>query len=311
MHRNTPNGFLIGLFMVGTTVFFWGILPIALIFALTLQDGVTITWFRFLVAAIVCAGIQGARGKLKEFKNLKPQEWGALILAAIFLIGDYVLYIYGLTFIDASAMQVFSQTMPLFMALAGVVFFAEKLTKLQGLCFVGLFTGLILFFNSAISAFEFGETKFLVGAAIAVFATFIWTIYAVLQKKLAGRLSPANTLLFIYTVAIFCLLPGTNLSSFSTLGAADWAILAFCAANTLIAYTAFSESLKYWPTTHIGSVVSITPLMTILASYIAHQQWPDTILFASVNTLGWFGVALTLVSMVIFNLRPGRNTATN
>ncbi len=309
MSQTPQNSFLIGLFMVGTTVIFWGILPIALIFALTLQDGVTITWFRFLVAAIVCAGIQGARGKLREFHSLNKREWGALSLAAIFLIGDYVLYIYGLTFIDASAMQVFSQTMPLFMALAGVVFFAERLTKLQGLCFVGLFTGLVLFFNASISEFELGETKFLIGAAIAVFATFIWTIYAVLQKKLAGRLSSANTLLFIYIVAIFCLLPAADLTSFTSLSSANWAILAFCAANTLIAYTAFSESLKYWPTTHIGSVVAATPLMTIFAAYVGHQMWPDTILFTSVNTLGWFGVALTLVSMIVFNLRPNKKTA--
>ena len=303
MHDYPPGAFLKGLILVSTTVIFWGILPVALVFALSLQDGTTITWFRFLVAAVVCTAWQGWRGQLVEYTRLSGKDWGWLALAAFFLIGDYLLYIYGLTYIDPSAMQVFSQTTPLFMALGGIVFFKEKLTRRQGICFVGLFTGLGLFFNSAISNFEFGEANFIIGAVLAVVASFIWALYAMLQKKLADRLSPMNILLFIYIVAVFCLFPKSNLSSFAALGTADWAILVFCAFNTLVAYNAFSESLKYWPTTHISSILALTPLATIVASYIGNRLWPDTVLFASVNLLGWGGVALTLVSMVVFNLR--------
>lgn len=303
MHDYPPGAFLKGLILVSTTVIFWGILPVALVFALSVQDGTTITWFRFLVAALVCTAYQAWKGRLGEFTRLSLRDWGWLILAAIFLIGDYLLYIYGLTYIDPSAMQVFSQTTPLFMALGGIIFFKEKLTKLQGLCFVALFAGLGMFFNSAISNFEMGEANFIIGAILAVVASFIWALYAMLQKLLADRLSAMNILLFIYIAAVFSLFPKAELESFKALTGADWGILMFCAFNTLVAYNAFSESLKYWPTTHISSVIAITPLATIVASYVGSRLWPDTVLFASVNMIGWAGVVLTLVAMVAFNFR--------
>ena len=301
--QQSPNAFMTGLVLVSTTVIFWGVLPVALVFALALQDGTTITWFRFLIAAIVCTAYQGWKGRLAEFTRLRLKDWLLLLLAAIFLIGDYLLYIYGLTYIDPSAMQVFSQTTPLFMALGGILFFKEKLTRLQGLCFVALFFGLGMFFNSAIANFEFGQTNFIIGAILAVVASIIWAFYAMLQKLLADRLSAMNILLFIYILAVFSLFPMSDLASFATLDGANWAILMFCAFNTLVAYNAFSESLKYWPTTHISSVIAITPLATILASYVGSRLWPETVLFASVNMVGWAGVALTLVAMVVFNFR--------
>ena len=303
MHHQAGSSFAKGLFYVTTTVAFWGILPIALVFSLSLQDGTTITWFRFLIAAIVCLAYQAQRGKLGEFRRLDIRDWSWLALAAFALIVDYVLYIYGLTYIDPSAMQVFSQTTPLFMALGGILFFKEKISAFQGLCFVALFVGLGLFFNAAIADFEFGQTRFLTGAALAVSASIIWAVYAMLQKKLVDRLSSTNILLFIYLCAIVSLAPLSDLASFKALDSAAWLILLFCAFNTLIAYGAFAESLNHWPTTHISSVIALTPLATIAASYLAHQLWPAVIPFPAINLVGWVGVALTLVAMVLFNLK--------
>ncbi|MFC4347320.1 DMT family transporter [Kordiimonas lipolytica] len=308
MQSQSPNAFLTGLILVCNTVLFWGILPIALVFALELQDGVTITWFRFLVAAIVVTGIQAWRGKLRQFLSLTGREWLMLLFAAIFLIADYVLFIYGLTYLEPSAMAVFSQTTPVFLALTGVVFFHERLNRFQTACFLTLFVGLGLFFNASIAELDFGQEGFLVGVLIAVSASFIWALYAALQKKLIGRLSSANILLFIYLAAVVSLLPMSDLTSFGALESADWMIITFCAFNTLIAYSTFSESMKYWPSTHISSVVATTPVATIIASYVGHLLWPDVIRFTNVNMLGWIGVLVVLTSAVAFNARPRRKT---
>ncbi len=303
MDQQHPNTFMNGLVMVTITVLFWGILPIALVFTLSLQDGTTITWFRFLVAAVLCLSYQAAKGRLNEFRNLSLSDWGILSAATIFLISDYLLYIYGLNYIDPSAMQVFSQATPLFLALGGIFFFKERISKFQAGCFIALFVGLGMFFNASIAKLSFEETGFLTGVLIAVTASFVWAVYALLQKRLVTKISSANILLFIYVVAVITLLPASDLHSFEVLTGTEWLILSFCALNTLVAYYSFSESLNYWPTTHVSSALALVPLATIFASYGASQLWPDMIPFPELNTLGWAGVMLTLLSMILFNIR--------
>lgn len=303
MNDQPQNAFMSGLIMVSITVLFWGILPIALVFTLSLQDGTTITWFRFVVAAVLCLSYQAAKGRLKEFKTLTLREWAILSAATLFLITDYLLFIYGLNYIDPSAMQVLSQATPLFLALGGILFFKERLSRFQVACFVTLFLGLGMFFNASISNLSFGESDFMTGALIAVSASFVWAIYALLQKRLVRKISSTNILLFVYLVAVIALLPASDLGSFKTLTGIDWVILAFCALNTLVAYYSFSESLNYWPTTHVSSALALIPLATIFASFGAYQLWPDMIPFPELNILGWAGVVLTLVSMILFNMR--------
>lgn len=304
MQRYPDNAFLTGLVLVCTTVFFWGILPIALVFSLKLQDGTTITWFRFLVAAIVCIAYQAWTGELRQYKVLTAREWLLLALAAAFLIIDYVLFIYGLTYLEPSAMTVFSQTTPLFLALGGILFFGERITWVQGACAFLLFIGLGLFFNASIAEIDFAQKGFVTGVMLAVSASFIWALYATLQKKLVNRLSSTNILLFIYISAVVSLYPFSDMGSFAPLDSTDWLILGFCAINTLVAYTTFTESMKYWPSTHISSVVATTPVITILASIAAHQLWPETVQFTPVNLLGWIGVVLTLSAALGFNIKP-------
>ncbi|MEX0298007.1 MAG: DMT family transporter [Kordiimonas sp.] len=303
MENQTPRDFMNGLIMVTITVLFWGILPIALVFTLSIQDGTTITWFRFLVAAILCLTYQAAKGRLHEFTALSAKEWAILAVAAALLISDYMLYIYGLNYIDPSAMQVFSQATPLFLALGGIFFFKERISWFQGACFLALFVGLGLFFNASITKLSFEESGFLTGVLIAVTASFVWAIYALLQKRLVAKISSANILLFIYVAAVFLLLPASDLGSFHSLTSIEWGILSFCALNTLVAYYSFSEALNYWPTTHVSSALALVPLATIFASYGASKLWPTMIPFPELNILGWTGVFLTLTSMILFNLR--------
>ncbi|TNE61911.1 MAG: DMT family transporter [Alphaproteobacteria bacterium] len=309
MSSETPGAFVRGLVLISTTVLFWGMLSIALVFALQTQDGVTITWFRFVVAAIACLAFQAARGKLGEYRSLTGRDWGILLIAGVLLIADYVGYILALNYISPAANQIFAQATPFFMAMGGIIFFRERLSGLQMLCFAGLIVGLLMFFNSALvemtseAADLAVRDKFIIGAVIAIVASFLWACYAMLQKLLASRISSTNIFLFIYLLAIVVLLPLSDLESFTRVSAGGWGILLFCALNTLVAYGSFGESLKYWPATHISSVVAATPLVTIFCSYFAHRLWPDDIAFPTVNTLGWAGVALTLVCMVLFNMR--------
>ncbi len=131
---NTTTGILLAVL----TAFLWGTIPLALVYCLVYLDGVTITWFRFTVAAVVCFIWQLHKDRLKEFSHLNLKEWSILILAGIFLIVDYVAYTMALNYISPVATTIFSQATPFFLCIGGVIVFKERLNLVQVLSFIVL-----------------------------------------------------------------------------------------------------------------------------------------------------------------------------
>jgi len=264
-------------------------------------DGVTITWFRFTIAAVICFIWQSYRGKLNEFAQLTFRDWLILTLAGIFLIADYVGFTLALNYISPISATVFSQVTPFFLCIGGIIVFKERLNFIQILCFACLFIGLLFFFNDSLTAVLTEQEMLVVGAVIAVLSSLIWVFYALLQKSLLNRLSATNILLYIYALAIFLLMPVSDLHSFVKLDSYDWLILLFCALNTVVAYGAFAQSMRHIDTTQVSVIISMIPLFTIALSYLAYLLWPQHFIFDQINVLGWLGIFMVVASVVIFN----------
>ncbi|PHZ86410.1 DMT family transporter [Paremcibacter congregatus] len=306
--KNHDTAFAKGLILILISVLFWGILPLALKFSLQKLDGVTITWFRFLVALGVCAVIQYFNGALAQFRTLTRRDWTLLTAAALFLIIDYVGYISSLNYISPSASIVFTQVTPFFLTIGGVIVFKERMSALQVLCFVLLFAGLVLFFHDSLISALTTEAMLWQGVFLTVGAALFWTFYAMLQKKLSQKLSPSNILLFTYGLAIVVLFPASDTSGFAALTPLDWSLLTFCAFNTIIAYGAFAEALHYWDASQVGSVLATTPLFTIAATFTASLIWPGLYTADQVSLGGWIGIALVIFSVAGFNIVKHRRT---
>jgi drug/metabolite transporter (DMT)-like permease len=290
-----------GLSLALLTVLLWSILPIALASILSSLDGISITWFRFTVAAILLICWQLHRGKLDEFTSLTKKDWSVLTLAGLFLIGDYVGFTLALNYISPIAATVFSQVTPFFLCLGGIIVFKERLSFTQVLCFVFLFIGIVLFFNDSLKAVLTNKGMLITGAVIAVLSSLIWLLYALLQKSLLKRLSATNILLYIYGLAIVILGPFSDLESFIKLDGYGWSVLMFCALNTLIAYGAFAQSMKHIDTTQVSMLISTIPLFTIALSYIAFITWPMNFTFDDIDLVGWLGVFMVVASVITFN----------
>jgi len=295
-----------GLYLALLTVLLWSILPIALVATLPVLDGISITWFRFTVAAILCFFWQLYRGKLKEFSQLTKKDWSILTLAGLFLIADYVGFTLALNYISAIAATVFSQVTPFFLCFGGIIFFKERLSLIQVLCFVFLFVGLVFFFNDSLAAVLTNKEMLVTGAVIAVLSSLIWVFYALLQKSLLKRLSATNILLYIYGLAIVILAPFSDIDAFITLDADTWLVLLFCALNTVVAYGAFAQSMKHIDTTQVSMLISTIPLFTIALSYLAFITWPMKFTFDEINLAGWLGIVMVVASVIIFN-QAGQN----
>lgn len=299
--NNPISSFNRGTVFILITVISWAILPLGLQVLLGKMDSITITWSRFVVAGIIAFFVQYKTGALKEFGGLNRKDWLILISACLFLIIDYVLFVYALEFISASAAQVFTQATPFFLGLGGVIFFKERINLIQGGFVLLLVGGMGLFFYDNITEAVHGDGAILIGASIVIFAALLWSIYALLQKKLNEKIRSTNVLFFTYVIAIPVLLPLSDLQSFEGLNQNDWLILLLCALNTVIAYGAFASAMKYLTVVQLSTALATTPIFTIFASYLAWILWPKVIILDPISYSGWVGVIFVVGSVIGFN----------
>ncbi|MCL1124856.1 DMT family transporter [Shewanella surugensis] len=296
--------FRLGLFFASIAVLFWGILPIALKLSVSFIDPVTLTWFRFFVALVISLFVQYFSGKLAEFTQLNRKDWCILSMTAIFSICNYVSIVYALEYLSPGEAQLNFQTAPFFLALGGVMLFKEKLKPIQIACFVTLALGMIMFFYQHLDFSKDNNTSILFGILIVQFSALSWSCFALMQKFMSKKLSPNNTLLFIYGFGIFALLPFTSMYSFTAMTLTDWYIAIFCAFNTLIAYGCFAQAMRYWPASQVGSMVALTPIFSFLATWgvVEMAWWPDVFQSDELDIIALLGIALVVSSVLAMQL---------
>ncbi|WP_042144391.1 MULTISPECIES: DMT family transporter [unclassified Pseudoalteromonas] len=291
--------FRLGLFFISIAVLSWGVLPIALKLSANFIDPVTLTWFRFLVALIVSLAIQFFGNKLSQFLKLTKCDWFKLSIAAVFSIFNYVSFVYCLDYLTPGQAQLNFQTAPFFLAFGGLLFFKEKLRPIQMMCFATLALGMMLFFNPYLDLSSSKNADIWLGILIVQFSALSWTTYALIQKSLINKLSPNNILLFIYGFGLFAMLPFSNFEYFEVMKMNDWWVALFCAVNTLVAYGCFAQSMKYWPTSQVGPMVALTPVLSLSSTaFVAYLGWwPDQISSTPLDLISIIGIVLVISSV--------------
>lgn len=309
LSHNAPqanNHAQLGLIFISVAIVFWGMLPIALKLSGAFIDPVTLTWFRFLVALVVSILIQWSAGSLKQFAALDAKVWLRLVLAGVFLMLNYVSFVYSLDYLAPGAAQLNFQTSPFFLAFGGVLFFKERLNAVQLSCFATLALGMLMFFHPYLDLSGANNHQVWIGVMIVQFSALSWTSYALLQKSLLNRLSPANVLLVIYGLGIFVMAPFSDFSQFASMDSFEWQIALFCAANTLIAYGCFGQSMKYWPTAQVSAMLALTPVFSFSATalVVSIGWWPDVFHADELDGLSLLGIGVIIVSVMVVQLLP-------
>jgi len=292
----------LGLMMALVTAGCWATLPLVLKMSLVVLDPMTLTWFRFLFAAIFMALWLGAKKQLGAYRVLDKKRWGLMSLAALLLIGNYVGYILGVQFTSPSNAQLLIQMAPLLMALGGIFIFKEHYAWGQWLGLSIIVIGLLLFFNDQFGNQYISEQNYLLGVLSLFLAAVSWAGYALLQKQLLMKLPSQHILGFIYLLAALVLWPFAKPSSLLPLDAMHWALLLFCCINTLVAYGAFAEALVHWQASRVSAVLAMTPLLCLLAVSAAHSLWPQYIAPEHVTLLGIAGALLVVAGSALSSL---------
>ncbi|HAT43143.1 MAG TPA: EamA family transporter [Rheinheimera sp.] len=303
MHQASGRS-LLGFMLALTTAVLWGMLPIALKVVLAALTANTITWVRFLVAALFITVVLLKQQQLPTWRGHSPRVKQLLWIAIFGLLSNYILYLMGLNLLSAETAQVVIQLAPFLMMLGGVFIFRERLLLWQKLGALLLVIGLLLFFNERLVTLISQAGKDTWGVVLVVIAAVTWAAYALAQKQLLLQFNSQQIMWFIYVAGAIGFLPLVELAPVTSLTSLQWWMLAFCCLNTIIAYGAFAEALQHWEASKVSTVLAITPLLTIAFSHLAHWLWPEFPTPQQLNLLSIGGAMLVVLGSAATALSP-------
>ena len=284
----------LGLALAVVTAAFWGVLPIALTITLRAVDPVTLTWVRFLTAALMLAAVLAAMGRLPTLASIGAKGWVVLALALFGLAGNFVIYVIALGHASPTINQVVTQLSPILLMLGGIAVFHERFSPIRWTGFALLLVGLPLFFNRRLPELLNLRSGLGLGVALLVLCSFIWAIYGLAQKWMLRRLQSQQILLLLYIGAAVVLFPASHPAAILRVDTLQAWMLVFCCANTVIAYGAFAEALKHWEASRVGATLTLTPLFTIVAMWTLEHFVPGLVKPEQLNLLSVLGAMIVV-----------------
>ena len=307
MALHEPSGrWRLGLLLALVTAGFWATLPVALKLTLAQVDPYTLTWARFAFAAVVVGAWLTWRGEWRKFGALGRRGWVLLWVAALMLVGNYVLYLLGLQATTPANAQLLIQAAPLLMALGGIIVFREHFNAWQWLGLAAIAAGLLLFFGDQLAQPAAPGSRYVLGSVLVLLGALVWAVYALAQKQLLNTLSSFAILGFIYVFATLALWPFAHPSTLLRLDALHGCALAYCAINTLGAYGAFAEALAHWEASRVSVVLSLTPLLTVATVEVVHAIAPALAKPERIALIGWVGAALVVAGSAVTSLMKSK-----
>ncbi|MCC5636487.1 DMT family transporter [Nostoc sp. CHAB 5844] len=299
LHQNSGR-WRLGLALSLLSVFLWGVLPIALAVIVQVLDVYTVVWFRFLGSFVVLTIYLGVRGELPKLRQLHSAAWKLLAIATVMLGGNYLLFIQGLALTSPANAEVLIQFATLLLGLGGLVVFQERYTLGQWIG-VGILTcGYIIFFRDQLTNLITAHGTYIFGSGLVVLGAAVWAVYALAQKQLLQSLSSPNIMMLIYGGAALLFTPLAKSDTILKLNTLQLSMLIFCAFNTLISYGAFAESLEHWEASRVSAVLTLAPIVTLIAVELVAILTPTLIPAENITLIGVIGACLVVAgSMAI------------
>ncbi|WP_321279307.1 DMT family transporter [Marinifilum fragile] len=291
-----------GVLYAMVTAFLWGFLPIFLKVALKDIDPISIVWFRFSFAFLVLF-IYYLITDRKQLNIIKRPPL-LLIIAAIGLGINYIGFLKGLNYTSPSNAQIIIQSGPIMLALAGVLFFKEKLNLKQMIGFGIAGLGLFLFYRTQLQTFIHDTNAFNLGFFWVELGAVTWVLYAVLQKKLVQQ-HPAQVLnMVLYGIPALLYTPMADFSAFQGLDFKTWAIVVFLGVNTLVAYGSIALAFKYTEAYKVSIIVTLNPIITLITMSVLTSLQVSWIQPESMTLYSLIGAVLVIggaVTAVFFS----------
>jgi len=287
-----------------TIYFVWGSTFLAIRVGVREVPPFLLAAMRFLVAGIVLYAWMRMRGT----PSPTAREWGgASLLALLIFVFDYGLLFWAERRVPSGIAAVMMATIPVFMALAEIVFLrTQRLTlRLSFALLVGM-GGVAVLVGRSVSLGEAPVDT--AGAFALIVAAVSWSVAASLSRKLplpsakamsSGAQMLAGGVLLTLTAALLGEFRGFHVQAVSR-GA--WLALAYLiVAGSIIGFTAYVWLLHHESPTKVGTYAYVNPVVAVLVGYFLGGEGlgPRTIA----------GTLLVLVSVVIITTTPAKKSA--
>jgi len=279
------------------TVVMWGVLAIALKVATKQIDSPTIVWFRFSLA-FTALFVWMAVNNPKELKILYKPSW-LIVISSLALAWNYMGFMLGIQFTSPSNAQVAIQSGPLLLAVFGILFFREKISRLQIIGFMIAIMGFWIFYRQHIIASAGQEEQYTKGMLITFSGAVAWAIYAAFQKRLVVHYPVASLNVFIFGLPVLLYLPFVNFASLAHLSFGYWALLVFLGANTLISYGCLSLALKYLEAGKVSIIIILNPIITFILMGVLTWMQVDWIANEHFSVLSVTGALIALFGAIL------------
>jgi drug/metabolite transporter (DMT)-like permease len=287
------------------TAFLWGLLAVGIKIVLKEVDAITVVWVRMSIAGL-CVGTYFLIKRPAAFQVFsKPPK--LIWVAAIGLALNYIGYSKGIDLAGPASTQVVIQLGPIVLCLSGFFVFKEKFAGRQILGFIIAFAGLFFFYKQQISNLDNGMNTYIRGVLFTIMGALTWATYSITQKKLVVNNPVQQINLFLYTFSTIVYLPFVDFSDFVGLSPWMWVGLIFLGLNTLIAYGALGEALKYTDAGKVSVIIILNPIITFALLEILEASGVNWIAFEKIPFWAYIGAAMMLAGAALAVVAPKRD----
>jgi drug/metabolite transporter (DMT)-like permease len=98
------------------------------------------------------------------------------------------------------------------------------------------------------------------------------------------------------------LFPFTETTQFSQITQGQWVAISYACLNTVGAYAAFAQALKYWQASRVGMVIAMVPVFTLMFINLMSHLLPQLVAAEKINAIGFIGVILIVTGSVVASM---------
>lgn len=297
---------LYGFWLSVLTALLWGMLPVAMLLLLGKVDAITVTWVRFVFSAI-CVGLYLQRKQqLPSLRMLNGSRRLLLLIAAIALLGNFILYMVGLDYLNPEATAVLIQLAPILLLLGSIYFNGERLNAMEWVGACVLVAGLVLFFNQRLAHLFGAVGNDTMGVLIMLGAAASWSIYALMQKRLLQAMGSIQLTLMLYTAGAIVLAVMASPLVLLQMTPLETGALLFGCLNMVFGYGAFTEALRVWQAAKVSAVIALAPVFTIITMQVAVWGWPQHFSSSELNVAAYVGAVVVVAGSMLAALGKQR-----
>jgi len=306
MHAATqPRAWKI-LLAFAVVYFVWGSTYLAIRIGVREVPPFLLAGVRFLVAGVVLYGWM----RLKGTPSPTAREWGAAsLLAVLIFVLDYGLVFWSERRVPSGITAVMMATIPVFMALAEIVFLrTQRLTwRLALALVVGMGGVAVLVGRSGLSErMNLGGAPVdTAGACALIVGAIAWSVAASLSRRLpspsskvmsSGAQMLAGGVLLTLTSALLGEFRGFHVQAVSR---SAWLALAYLiVAGSIVAFTAYVWLIHHESPTKVGTYAYVNPVVAVVLGYFLGGE------ALGLRTI--LGTVLVLVSVVVITTGPAK-----